>query len=322
MTTLIALSIFAGTQSAGFTNWQSALASKESLSAKVTVQEIGGASSTYSIDLKKPNFVRIDKGDELVVADGTNITTFVKKEGIFYKRPQTKDDVRVILDDDQFMLFSGFFGDAPKAFSSSDGSTRALGGEQVKEVKAIFDKKGNKEQLFFVGADGLAKRANLTAKRKQDPKPIQFVTIAKDVVVNGTSSEALYAFKAPAGAKEIDYNDLIASKWFYDLEEAKLIASKTGKMVFIDFMASWCGPCKMMAADAFDTQEFKALGKKLVFCKIDIDLNPALAEQYNVTAIPNVFVIKPDGTVVGSILGYGGLGAFMDDLTRIVESGS
>jgi thiol-disulfide isomerase/thioredoxin len=319
MTALIALSIFADTQSSGFTNWQTALSSKTSLSAKVTVQEVGGSSSSYSIDMKKPNFVRIDKADELVVADGTNITTFLKKEGIFYKRPQTKEDLAVLLDDDQFQLFSGFFGNAPKSVASVDGSTRNLGGEQVKEVKAVFDKKGNKEQLFFVGADGLAKRSNMTAKRTSGG-PIQVVTIAKDVVVNGQSADTLYAFKAPSNAKEIDYNDLIATKWFYDLEEAKLIAQKTGKVIFVDFMASWCGPCKRMAAEAFETDEFKALGRKMVLCKIDIDLNPALAEQYSVTAIPNVFVLKSDGTKVGSILGYGDVAGFLSDLTKLVES--
>jgi thioredoxin-related protein len=75
-----------------------------------------------------------------------------------------------------------------------------------------------------------------------------------------------------------------------------------------------------MAAEAFETPEFKAFGKKVVFCKIDIDLNPALAQQYGVEAIPNVFVLKSDGTKVGSVLGYGDLATFMTDMNGLINS--
>lgn len=132
--------------------------------------------------------------------------------------------------------------------------------------------------------------------------------------------DTLFAFKAPTGSTEMSYEDFFGSRWVYDLDEAMMIAKKTNKGIFVDFMASWCGPCKMMAAQAFDTPEFKAFGKKVVFCKIDIDLNPALAEKYGVEAIPNVFVLKADGTKVGSILGYGGLDAFMSEMNGLVNS--
>jgi thioredoxin 1 len=75
-----------------------------------------------------------------------------------------------------------------------------------------------------------------------------------------------------------------------------------------------------MEREVFVTDEFKAMGKKLVFCKIDIDMNPALAEKYGVTAIPNMFVIRPDGSVVGSILGSMPLTAFMQELEKLTSS--
>lgn len=316
MMTLFALSVFASQQapSKGFANWQESLKAKTSISAKVNVQEVGGSSSSYTIDLKKPAMLRLDTTDRLIIADGTTITTFEKKEGVFYKQPQTKEDMKVLLDDDKFALFTGFFGDAPAAIKTEDGASRTLAGDQVKEVKAYFDKAGKKQHTFYVGSDNIAKRSSLTAAQKGSDKPIQMVINAKDLVVNGTPVDTLFAFNAPANAKEINYADLISNKWFFDLEEAKLVASRTGKNIFIDFMADWCGPCKMMDAQVFGTDEFKALGKKLVFCKVNIDLNPSIAEKFGVEAIPNMFVIKPDGTVVGSILGFSPAAEFIPQL--------
>ncbi|MEI8281166.1 MAG: thioredoxin domain-containing protein [Armatimonadota bacterium] len=326
MTTLLAFSVFYGfpgggdAPSKGFSAWQDSLKSKSSISAKVGVQEIGGSASSYTIDMKKPNLLRLDSDSTLVIADGTTITTFDKKQGVYYKQPQTKEDIKVLLDSDQYNLFTGFFGEAPNVMKSVDGEKRSLGGDQVIEVKTTFDKGGKKTQSFYVGSDNIAKRSSLTASKGANDKPYQMVINAKDVVIDGKPADGLFAFKAPDSAKEINYQDLISSKWFFDLDEAKLIATRTHKKIFIDFMASWCGPCKMMDRDVFHTEEFLALGKKMIFCKVDIDLNPALAEQFGVNAIPNMFVIRPDGSVVGSVLGYEQGSVFIPKIQAMLDS--
>lgn len=323
MTTLIALSAIAGfldTPSKGFADWQAALAGKKSVSATVTINEVGGGSSSYKIDMKKPASLRLETDEETIVADGSNITVFSKKDNIFYKKPQTLEELKLTLNEDQYAMFNGFFGDALKTVKTVDAGSRTLGGEKVNEIKAFFDKSGKKTTSFFVSPDGVARKAQLTAEAKGQSKPKQLVFSAKNVVVDGTAVDTLFAFKAPTGSTEMSYEDFFGSRWVYDLDEAMMIAKKTNKGIFVDFMASWCGPCKMMAAQAFDTPEFKAFGKKVVFCKIDIDLNPALAEKYGVEAIPNVFVLKADGTKVGSILGYGGLDAFMSEMNGLVNS--
>ena len=114
--------------------------------------------------MQKPNKLRLDTPDNLIIADGTNITTFDKKGGVFYKQPETTEDLKVLLDDDKYSLFNGFFGEAPKAIKSVDGDKKTLGGDQVLEVKTFFDKAGNKVQSFYVGSDNIAKRSSLTAK--------------------------------------------------------------------------------------------------------------------------------------------------------------
>src|SRR5688572_9607035 len=60
------------------------------LSVDYTAQMIGGSSVEYSIDLAKPNKARIDSPAQLIVADGTNITTYDKSCNTYFKEPQSQ----------------------------------------------------------------------------------------------------------------------------------------------------------------------------------------------------------------------------------------
>jgi thiol:disulfide interchange protein len=91
------------------------------------------------------------------------------------------------------------------------------------------------------------------------------------------------------------------------LEEAKKESVKTGKLIFIDAYASWCGPCKRMAATSFKNVEVgKVFNEQFINLKIDCEKDadgPELARMYKVKAYPTLLVIDGKGKLVKEVIG-------------------
>jgi len=70
--------------------------------------------------------------------------------------------------------------------------------------------------------------------------------------------------------------------------------------VVVDFWASWCMPCRMVAPI------FENLAKKyknsIVFAKVNVDENPEIATKFGIMSIPN-FIIFKNGEKIGEIVG-------------------
>ena len=78
-----------------------------------------------------------------------------------------------------------------------------------------------------------------------------------------------------------------------------LATLQSDKLVVVDFTATWCGPCKMMAPvfDAF-SQRFH----EVQFCKVDVDAVKETASYAGVTAMPT-FQFYKGGSKVGECRG-------------------
>lgn len=78
------------------------------------------------------------------------------------------------------------------------------------------------------------------------------------------------------------------------LVNAKLMADDDfAKPVFIDFNATWCGPCRQFAP--FFDEAAKKYGEQATFLSIDVDEYTGVTTAFGVTSIPNVFVILSTG---------------------------
>jgi len=65
-------------------------------------------------------------------------------------------------------------------------------------------------------------------------------------------------------------------------------------VVLVDFYATWCGPCKMMAPAL---EAFAAVSPGLNVVKVDVDEAPVLAAQFGIRSVPTIALLK-DGKVL------------------------
>jgi thioredoxin 1 len=87
---------------------------------------------------------------------------------------------------------------------------------------------------------------------------------------------------------------------------------KSGKTVIVDFWATWCGPCKMVAPVLDEIAGENS--EKITVAKLDIDQNPSTARDYQVMSIPTMIVFQ-DGKPVKQIVGAKPKAALLNDLS-------
>lgn len=75
---------------------------------------------------------------------------------------------------------------------------------------------------------------------------------------------------------------------------------KTKGVVVVDFFATWCAPCKMLAPVL---EEISEEVKEAKIVKIDVDENPLAANMYHVSSIPTIKIFK-DGELKDSKVGF------------------
>ena len=90
--------------------------------------------------------------------------------------------------------------------------------------------------------------------------------------------------------------------WEKTLKKAK----QENKLIFIDAYADWCGPCKWMAANAFQDEEVAKFMNKTFICKqidMESEFGKEFDEVYEITAYPTLLFLDSKGNIVKKSVG-------------------
>lgn len=90
---------------------------------------------------------------------------------------------------------------------------------------------------------------------------------------------------------------------------------KENNNVVIDFYATWCGPCKLLAPIFEDVAKEK---ENVIFVKVDVDEAGELAELFGISSIPTVVYIKNEKLALRE-LGFKPKNVILDNIVKIFE---
>jgi len=100
-------------------------------------------------------------------------------------------------------------------------------------------------------------------------------------------------------------------KWENNLDSAFVMASKSNKIIMIDFMAEWCPPCKNMDKITFSNTSIIKKSNDFIPVRIDVDKQQNIAEEYNGNArkygglgIPNILFLDKQKNLIRQIVGF------------------
>lgn len=106
--------------------------------------------------------------------------------------------------------------------------------------------------------------------------------------------------------------------WVADLATAQRIAASRNQLVLLHFTADNCPPCRRIEENIFSDAIFgRSVAEAYVPVKVNVTLNPSLAEQYRVKAWPTDILIAPDGREVHRMISQQDKNQYITSLRQV-----
>ncbi len=108
--------------------------------------------------------------------------------------------------------------------------------------------------------------------------------------------------------------------WLHSFDQAILQAKKSGKPIFVDAFADWCGWCHKLDQEVYSNARFVRYMDRYVPLKVDVEdggTGTQFAEKYAITGLPTLLVTDPNGTVTNRIGGFMEADELIEDLDSI-----
>ncbi|HVS18916.1 MAG TPA: thioredoxin family protein [Planctomycetota bacterium] len=109
---------------------------------------------------------------------------------------------------------------------------------------------------------------------------------------------------------------------FSDLtyEQALERAREQGRVLLLDFTASWCPPCRAMEESTWpdsDVQDW--IAREAVAIQVDVDREGELSASMRVSSIPTIVFLDTKGTELGRFTGYKDPAQFLAEAAKHVD---